>query len=118
MKKRVNPSRAQAHDVRRVKARLLPLLPRGTRVDIEVWGGGGISGLCWLAKKRHWKIRVNADLDEVGFIDTLLHEFAHAIAGIGVEPEGDHGPLWGVCYALCYRTFHERRSIRANRPRN
>ena len=117
MKKRVDPSREQAREIRRVKGRLLPLPPARTRVDVETWGGGtGICGVCWQTGPRRWSIRVNAELDAIGFTDTLIHEFAHALSGPGNEPEGVHGPVWGVCFALCYRAVNER-SVRVNKRR-
>lgn len=107
MKKRVEPSAPQAREIRRVKARLRPLLPPGVKVDVEVLEGLGDCGQSWPVSKNRWSIVVDSALDEVGFLDTLVHEFAHVLAGHAKEPEGPHGPLWGVCYALCYRRVNE-----------
>jgi hypothetical protein len=41
-------------------------------------------------------------------IDTLLHEWAHALTWFGADAEyEDHGPEWGVAYARIYRLFCE-----------
>lgn len=37
-------------------------------------------------------------------IDTLLHEWAHALTWHGNDDD-DHGPEWGLAYAKLYRAF-------------
>lgn len=37
-------------------------------------------------------------------IDTLLHEWAHALTWHGNDDD-DHGPEWGLAYAMLYRAF-------------
>jgi hypothetical protein len=34
---------------------------------------------------------------------TLIHEWAHAVAWHQIEGEDDHDDPWGVAYARCYR---------------
>ena len=37
-------------------------------------------------------------------MDTLLHEWAHAMTWFGNDADG-HGPEWGLMYAKLYRTW-------------
>ena len=115
MKKRTRPTPAQADDIRRVKKALLPLFPKRVRFNIEVWSGAGDDALCWLGSRGVWQIRLNASLDDGCFQDSLIHEFAHALAGGNWEREGAHGAVWGVCFAACYRSFIEGRSPQVNK---
>ena len=36
-------------------------------------------------------------------IDTLIHEWAHAMCGDDLS----HSESWGVAYSKCYRAFHD-----------
>ena len=57
-----------------------------------------------------WVIRVNKQQSMSLRIDTLLHEYAHALSlGVlkGEEYEEPHSPEWGVAYARVYRAFLE-----------
>ena len=38
-------------------------------------------------------------------IDTLIHEWAHAISWFGAGHEEEHPDDWGLAYAKIYRTF-------------
>jgi len=59
--------------------------------------------------REYFLIRINACLDEVGAVDTLIHEWAHALCeGFGFTVV-DHGPEWGVCFARCYCVVHDER---------
>jgi hypothetical protein len=42
-----------------------------------------------------------------GQVDTLVHEFAHAIAFIEWEETGQHGSIWASAYADCYRIYEK-----------
>lgn len=37
-------------------------------------------------------------------VDTLIHEWAHALTWHGNDDD-DHGPEWGLAYAMLYRAF-------------
>lgn len=62
-------------------------------------------------------VRININFSEARAIDTLLHEWAHALSW---KPKFDdaslssedferiiHGPSWGVAYAEVYRLFEK-----------
>jgi hypothetical protein len=55
----------------------------------------------------HFLIRVDASQPEQGQLDTLVHEFAHAIAFLEFEETGQHGPIWASAYADCYRIYEQ-----------
>jgi hypothetical protein len=40
-------------------------------------------------------------------IDTLIHEWAHALTWFGAETHEDHSAEWGLAYAKIYRLFVE-----------
>lgn len=51
-------------------------------------------------------IRVNRLLSFQDQMETLLHEWAHAVVWFVVYPSGeDHHDEWGVAYARIYRAF-------------
>lgn len=52
-------------------------------------------------------IKVNKSISELAQVDSLLHEWAHAMLGELPEEFPKHGPLWGVCYARCYVCVYE-----------
>lgn len=57
----------------------------------------------------HWVIQLDPSGGPEQLRETLIHEWAHALVGAGGGPnEDDHGPLWGVMYAACYRCVVER----------
>ena len=55
----------------------------------------------------YFRIRIDASQPEQGQLDTLVHEFAHAIAFIEFEETGQHGPIWASAYADCYRIYEQ-----------
>lgn len=69
-------------------------------------------GSCELRGKEgseFFHIRVSSQLDEVGAVDTLVHEWAHALCyGFGFAIL-DHGPEWGVCFARAYCVVYDER---------
>ena len=54
----------------------------------------------------HSEYHIYVDLRQVWAlqIDTLLHEWAHALTWHGNDDD-DHGPEWGLAYAMLYRAF-------------
>lgn len=40
-------------------------------------------------------------------LDTLLHEWAHALTWFGADQREHHSDEWGLWYAKIYRAFHE-----------
>jgi hypothetical protein len=59
--------------------------------------------------KEFFLIRISAQLDETGAIDTLIHEWSHALCyGFGFTVI-DHGPEWGVCFSRAYCVVHDER---------
>lgn len=52
-------------------------------------------------RRMEFVIELDAELTRHEAIDTLLHEWAHALShGAGGE---SHGAAWGRAYARCYR---------------
>lgn len=53
-------------------------------------------------------IQIDSNLGQLAAIDTLLHEWAHALDqdmnGMAVEP---HRDSWGECYAQIWRVYDE-----------
>lgn len=39
-------------------------------------------------------------------LETLLHEYAHAISWYLASTDGGHGEAWACAYASCYRNLH------------
>jgi hypothetical protein len=84
-------------------------LPLGVDVHISIapieqaaWGLTEFEG-------DHWEIMLDPRGGPEQLRETLIHEWAHALVGPGGGPcEDDHGPLWGVMYAACYRCVVER----------
>ena len=59
-------------------------------------GRGAVGGL--------FSIRVNGRKPFDSRIDTILHEWAHAMTWFGADANiEDHGPEWGVAYAKVYK---------------
>lgn len=58
--------------------------------------------------KKGFHIRVRRGLCFTLRIDTLIHEWAHALTWFGAETNNeDHSAEWGIQYAKIYRTFCE-----------
>lgn len=53
-------------------------------------------------KKDHWLIRISKDDELHTQKDTLMHEWAHAVAG-WEENKDSHSDKWGRVYAKIYR---------------
>lgn len=73
------------------------------------------AGLCYgpyIQKKTNKKfvyIVISKNLSYNEQLDTLIHEYAHALAiDKGLTANDDlqhHGPMWGNCYSKVYRTW-------------
>lgn len=55
----------------------------------------------------YFSIRVNRNQSFQLRIDTLIHEWAHALTWWGAETDEPHSSEWGLAYAKIYRTFDE-----------
>lgn len=70
------------------------------------WLRDGTVGDCGFAKKSkrgpHWRIRISKALPLDQMMETLVHEYAHAMAWAETFWGKRHGPLWGVCYSYGY----------------
>ena len=90
----------------------LPVVVRSGR--LAAW----VLGSC-VRDKNRFVIRLSHELDEAHAVETLVHEWAHALAW-SLEcdrltkdasiPDDDfqeqsHGPSWGVAYARTWQTF-------------
>ena len=68
-------------------------------------------GLCdFSSKKSQFLIQIERKLGVDRAIETLVHEWAHAMVWFSPaaeEVEGDHHSEWGVAYARCYRAVFE-----------
>lgn len=57
-------------------------------------------------KIRRFVLEINSDMSQLTAIDTLLHEWAHALDqslnGLSREP---HRNSWGECYAKVWRIY-------------
>jgi len=70
------------------------------RIDGDFWGLTS-----WVPSLGLYRIQIESRQPLQAIIDTLQHEWAHAMVWDASEgPEYDsHGPLWGVAQARCYR---------------
>lgn len=60
-------------------------------------------GTCSLVKGK-FIITIAKNLNPNIARDSLLHEWAHAMAWSEKE---EHGPMWGVCYARLWSDFYD-----------
>ncbi len=67
---------------------------------------GNLCGDCD-RKANHFLVRVASDKPLQVQLDTLVHEFAHAIAYLEWEETGQHGPLWALAHLDCYRIYEK-----------
>ena len=58
-------------------------------------------------KSDHFLIRINAKKNEQVQLDTLVHEFAHAMSFLEWEESGQHGPIWAQAHLQCYHVYEK-----------
>jgi len=57
---------------------------------------------------KDFRVRIRANQSLSLKLDTLIHEWAHAMTWFGAEFQIEtHGSEWRIAYALIYRTFLE-----------
>lgn len=98
---------------------LTNLLPPAFPVDVQVVRlGASRAGDCVRVRSR-FKIRISSSLDLDGALETLCHEWAHALAWNHLDDkmgrsrkisradfqEFSHGPQWGCAYSTVYVTY-------------
>lgn len=84
-----------------------PIKVRRTAISKPLYGDCGFR-----KEDGGFYIRILKSLDEITAIETLIHEWAHAMTWFSVAAiaeEGDHNSEWGVAYARCYRTLYKDR---------
>ena len=106
-------------EFRRVVSRLRVLCPTGKPVVIRTaWLPPTTLGEC-IRRPSRFVIRLNNRLDEQGAIETVLHEWGHALAwnysldSLAKQPDVDrdeferasHDEAWGCAYARVWRTY-------------
>lgn len=106
-------------EFRRVIAGLRELCPTGKPVVIRTaWLPPTTLGEC-IRRPSRFVIRLNNRLDEQGAIETVLHEWAHALAwnysldSLAKQPDIDrdeferasHDEAWGCAYSRVWRTY-------------
>lgn len=82
--------------------------PAGTKVEVSRKPRYELNeeGYC-VKKGRTFSIVVNQNLNDYELEHVLIHEWAHMMAWRPYHPlVGDHGPDWGVWYAVVYRKYH------------
>lgn len=75
-------------------------LVSGLREHARNHGDTSYSSFRLPSMRRYIAIRIDADSTLYEALDTLIHEYAHALTP---HEKRQHGPLWGVAFARCYR---------------
>jgi hypothetical protein len=67
------------------------------------------SGLCGdcLRMDGYFRIRIKASHPLQVQLDSLVHEFAHAIAYLEWEETSQHGPMWAMAHLECYKIYEK-----------
>lgn len=90
-------------------ALLQKFVPLRAPTNVVLGSLKGYHGLCsWKHTVGHWLIHLDPELGVANNRETLIHEWAHALAN---ENEGRvrvHGAEFGAAYARCYRAVIER----------
>ena len=95
------------------------LVPPAFPVDVRIVRlGVGRAGDC-VRNRSRFEIRISSRLDLDNALETLCHEWAHALAWNHLDDkmgrsqkisraefqELSHGPTWGCAYSVVYRTY-------------
>jgi hypothetical protein len=72
------------------------------RVESDDWGFSD-----WDEERETFVVSIREGIPHDYAVDTLVHEWAHLLVWDAVQ-ESDHGPIWGVAYARCYRAAIEK----------
>lgn len=115
-KKEAAPEEEEGFDLdtfQAVTAALVEDCPVAYNVKLEVGPiGAKIAGFTTHVREfgdepEHLYIMVDPRQSDQGVLDTLIHEWAHAMVWDASEGEeyAGHGPLWGVAYARAYRAM-------------
>ena len=91
---------AQLRDSLKARFPTTPVSVRRCKVPRELCGD------C-LRRKDHFLVRVDKDHPLQVQLDTLIHEFAHAVAYLEWENTEEHGPEFGMAYAICYQVYEK-----------
>jgi hypothetical protein len=102
----MTPSPVAAQTLKGAVVVLKHLVPLAHPVRVTRAKMDDSSGDCDLKEKpSRFHIRIDSSMDELGAIETLIHEWAHARAW--VEHTDDHSPYWGVAFSECYRALYD-----------
>jgi len=58
-------------------------------------------------KANFFLVRVDKDHPLQVQLDTLVHEFAHALSYLEWEETGEHGPMWAQAHLACYHVYEK-----------
>lgn len=87
-------------ELREMEPPLVPVRVRRRKLK-TLWGQ---CTLRWKGDKPHYfSISVDSRIPEPLIVETLVHEWAHAVAWQEGRNVDDHGPEWGVAYARLYQ---------------
>lgn len=93
--------------------RLTEILPTKKFVDLKLSKNvkinkDSIHGLCEI-KFNYITITLNKNLSEACLMDTLIHEYAHAMMFDKSDGTVDisHNYRWGICFAKAYSTIFD-----------
>jgi len=57
--------------------------------------------------KETLRIKINKTAPHIAQLDSLIHEWAHALLATIPDEFEKHSALWGICYARCYSVVFE-----------
>lgn len=105
-------ARVTKADLREFKRALMKTAPPLFPVRCYLIRTDSAHGFCNLSPKKdgsawsHFVIQISDALDYDAAWNTLMHEWAHAIAWSDSHPNTkDHDPLWGVAFAKVYSAW-------------
>lgn len=102
MQKRITKKLRQAlRELRSLEPTLVPVVVRRLPME-DCWG------LCNLRKSKSGKpkrfeITIDTSIPAPFVVDTLIHEWAHAVAWQEGKAVDDHGPEWAIAFSRIYQ---------------